>query len=257
MNSPQPSAPQWQQLATHHDAKLVEELRRRFERGGWIELSPVDIARVARTAAVAEDRVRALLDALTPTWLTVDVRWSCGQGGCRKPLTEEQCEDPAAECPYCGTAFVDEPCIDAAYYVGIDPGQVIDVSWVLLLHGMNTRGGWQEQLSWLIARTYGTMVPVAAYKYGVLRSGALLRWRHRYLCDQLAERLRIYSDQARIAGYTQPPTVVAHSFGTLLLGRVLEHPEHADLHGNDPHIVAGQQQQRRSRITAVDRAIVK
>ena len=38
---------------------------------------------------------------------------------------------------------------------------------------MNTLGDWQEKLTWLVGRMYGRMVPVAIYKYGVIRPGVM------------------------------------------------------------------------------------
>jgi hypothetical protein len=97
-----------------------------------------------------------------------------------------------------------------------------DVGWMLALHGMNTRGAWQEDFNWLVSTTYGRMVPVAIYKYGIVRPGALLRARHRQLVRRLATEIRKRSRQAAEIVADPKPDVIAHSFGTLLLGKALQ-----------------------------------
>ena len=65
-----------------------------------------------------------------------------------------------------------------------------DVRWVLTLHGMNTRGSWQEQFNWLVSKTYRYAIPVAIYKYGIVRPGAFLKFRQRQLVNQVIGRMR-------------------------------------------------------------------
>lgn len=95
-----------------------------------------------------------------------------------------------------------------------------DVPWILVLHGMATAGEWQEELSWLCATTYQRSLPVFIYKYGKVRPGVFLRWRQRQLARKLAGKLEYLSEKHGMGD--NGPDVVAHSFGTWLIGHVLQ-----------------------------------
>lgn len=104
------------------------------------------------------------------------------------------------------------------------------IPWFLVVHGMNTRGNWQEDLTWLIGRSYGRMVPVAIYKYGMIRQGVLFRWRQRQLRDKLAKKMKKHAKEAVDAELEGRPDVIAHSFGTWLVANALL---------DDPSLVIG------------------
>ncbi|MGH2756785.1 MAG: alpha/beta fold hydrolase [Actinomycetota bacterium] len=88
---------------------------------------------------------------------------------------------------------------------------------------MNTRGEWQERLSWLCATTHQRSLPVFIYKYGRVRPGVLMKWRQRQLTDRLAKKIELLTEEYGLG--TNGPDVIAHSFGTWLIGHVLmEHP---------------------------------
>lgn len=97
-----------------------------------------------------------------------------------------------------------------------------DVDWVVLVHGMNTRGAWQEEFAWYMATTYGRSVPTSIYKYGMIVTGVLLFWRRQKLKRRLHDRLLTLTEQAESQGYHGRPDLIAHSFGTWLIGRILE-----------------------------------
>jgi hypothetical protein len=125
-------------------------------------------------------------------------------------------------CVYCDRAFgtdVGKPSLRHVYRH--EAPVTRDVRWVLALHGMNTRGSWQEEFMWRIARTYGYSVPVAIYKYGMVRAGAVLKFRQRALTRQLQEKMQLLLGSMEETGFGGPPDVVAHSFGTWLLGHAL------------------------------------
>lgn len=111
--------------------------------------------------------------------------------------------------------------LEEVHYRPREVKKIRRVDWVMVLHGMNTLGSWQEDLSWLISRTHGHMVPVAIYKYGIVRPGVLLRCRQGQLVDGLIARLKSFQSQMVHAEYRQPPDVIAHSFGTWMLGHAL------------------------------------
>lgn len=99
------------------------------------------------------------------------------------------------------------------------------VDWVLALHGMNTRGAWQESFSWLVSISYGYMIPVNIYKYGKIVAPVLGRKRHDALRRRLEARIGRASEDTAGIVLDPRPDVIAHSFGTLLLGKAL-HENH-------------------------------
>jgi len=65
------------------------------------------------------------------------------------------------------------------------------------------------------------MVPVAIYKYGIVRPGAFVGFLQQRHLNHLIARLQELTHEAAGGGYGSPPDVIAHSFGTWLLGHVL------------------------------------
>ena len=127
--------------------------------------------------------------------------------------------DPAT-CPECGESLAAEHVNVTVLYVR--PGESPRlIPWFLVVHGMNTPGDWQEKLTWLIGRNYGRMVPVAIYKYGVIRPGVLFGWRQKQLMRQLQAKMRIFAAEATAAKLEGRPDVIAHSFGTWLVANAL------------------------------------
>jgi hypothetical protein len=152
--------------------------------------------------------------------LTIEKRTLCS---CDKQtlVTLEQAEQEL--CPACGQAFKD---------VGARPESIElytrdvprsrDVRWVLALHGMNTTGAWQEAFNWLVARTYKRSVPMAIYKYGIVRPGAILKFRQRALVKELGGRIHRLIGETKSSGFGGVPDIIAHSLGTWLLGHALQ-----------------------------------
>ncbi len=207
--------PNWRELSARHPAGAVNLFRGLARTGGRIESSR--LALLGRAGCKGEELDAMLGELIALSWLTKRERSICPC--CQQPLEEPLPDDGL--CPRCHRALVDcdGPATEVIYLHEAPPPRIVD--WVLTLHGMNTLGAWQEKLAWLIARTYGRAIPVAVYKYGVVRPGVLFRWRHRQLRDQVAERLRALSAEAGAAGYRPQPDVIAHSFGTLLLAQAL------------------------------------
>jgi len=153
--------------------------------------------------------------------LTTEVRFICPCDR-REILTAEQASQDT--CPQCDRAF--EADLHArpkaeALFVREAP-ETRDVRWVLALHGMNTKGAWQEAFNWLLSRIFKRSVPVAIYKYGVVRPGAVLKFRQRALMRVLNARIRHLSGETERSGFGGVPDVIAHSFGTWLLGHALQ-----------------------------------
>ena len=209
----------WDELAAAHSVPLVERLRGHIARGGRLEISATELSMESRAPA---DQAAALLAAVAADGaLTVSSRWRCP---CEARCILSQTDLENECCPRTGKAFsadIDGMPVEETVYVR-DARQTRDVRWVLALHGMNTRGAWQEEFAWMASRTYGHSVPVAIYKYGVVRPGAGLRFHQRLLTAELQVCIRRLSGETAEAGFGGTPDVIAHSFGTWLLGHALQ-----------------------------------
>jgi pimeloyl-ACP methyl ester carboxylesterase len=206
--------PDWQALEGQFPPAAVRLLRDRFQTPGSFSVTVRDLAQDSKSA----DRdAEALLEAfVTAGTLTKQTYLHCVKCG-----ADVSGDDQNGDCHGCGTAFIDEVPSSVVRYQ-LDREAPRDVPWVLVLHGMNTRGTWQEELTWLIARSYKRMVPVAIYKYGVVRPGVLFRWRQRAIVRRVITKFVELSKQARDAGFDGAPDVIAHSFGTWLIAHALD-----------------------------------
>lgn len=205
-------------LALRHPAALLEALERRARSGGPFKVTPRELA--SETAATAEAALRLLRDRALEGWLEESQRFTCPH--CDEELSAE--EAAGELCPFDSeVAFSDHGGVRRHELFTHHAPPTRDVRWVLALHGMNTRGAWQEAFNWMFARAYGGgyMVPVAIYKYGVIRPGVVARWRQRQLVRRVAAQIRRLVGETEEAGFGGVPDVVAHSFGTWLLGHAL------------------------------------
>ncbi len=150
-------------------------------------------------------------------WVEVKLSYHCP---CC-PYELEADEESHANCPECREAFTQHGGVEEVKVYERRLEQTRSVDWVVAIHGMNTTGAWQQEFNWLLGRTWGKSVPVAVYKYGIVRLGVLLPWRRKKFQNQLREKLARQSRQAKISGYSGKPDVIAHSFGTWLLGHLL------------------------------------
>ncbi|MCP3977407.1 MAG: hypothetical protein GY720_23200 [bacterium] len=186
---------------------------------GGLDVTPEDRTRHSDLPAAAD---RLLQGLATIAWVQLTTTRHCPI--CDYEVPEDHhgdtCPNPSRE-PH---AFIDEDedavLIERRSYsrTGIARRYV---GWMLALHGMNTVGSWQESFNWRVSTSYGRMVPVAIHKYGVVRPGVLRRARHEELRDELVGRIRRASEEALQVTTDPRPDVVAHSFGTLLLGKAL------------------------------------
>lgn len=208
--------PDWSALAYEFDPDLVGWCREKLDVPGHVELTP---SLVASYTDCDEAEVDALLARLEQqSFVARETRFECPC--CAEGLDPE--DAAGSICPHCGAAYVD--CgrgvrATTVYVRDNRPGR--SVPWVLVVHGMNTPGAWQERFAWLAATTYTAAVPVFVYKYGLVRVGVLFRRRQRYYVRQLARRIATLSE-AYADRLGARPDVLAHSFGTWLVGRVME-----------------------------------
>lgn len=148
------------------------------------------------------------------------------------PACKERLEAPdpkAVLCPLCQEALSDHGGIvtKIAYRLETNPPRVIP--WVIVIHGFNTHGEWQQDFSWRMGNKLKYSAPVLIYKYGLIRFSVLVRWRHRQLARQLGTAIRTAFEYARANRIPEPPDVILHSFGSQLFVQLLAMPEFDDL----------------------------
>jgi hypothetical protein len=208
------NTPDWAQLKTAHDPRAVEALSVLLSTPGPLELTA---KLLSERSGIARTQCLTLLEEIASIGILAKTEgFVCAQ--CDKFLTIVEAQ--GEECLYCQCSLSEKQPIPIRLFVR-DVPRARDIIWVLALHGMNTRGAWQEDFNWLVSRSYGRMVPVAIYKYGMVRPGAVLKFRQRALTRELNARIRRLMGETRTAGFGEIPDVIAHSFGTWLLGHAL------------------------------------
>jgi hypothetical protein len=201
----------WAQLSGEFPNSLLNELKRLSD--NRLNEFTSDALPLPESAAVA------LLDRIAEDgWLKKIERLYCPN--CDFQLTDQEAAQTV--CPNCNEAYNqhDNVIVKTIYIRQLAPTRVVD--WVIAIHGMNTRGEWQEIFSWHLATTWGRSVPVAIYKYGFVIAGVLLAWRRKKLVRQLRSKLAALHAEAFAQGFIGKPDVIAHSFGTWLFGHLLK-----------------------------------
>jgi hypothetical protein len=190
--------PDWGGLYAKHPGPLVDELKKAFERGS-IAFTAAELAGAASTAAhkLTAQQAQTLLES-TGDWLA------------EEPVPGEVDPDFPDETP---------PPQGVRYIWRGEPRRTTE--WLLLVHGMNTQGLWQQYLSFDLGLWQGLGIPTFVYKYGVIRLGVVLPWRRRKFKRDLVMEILQLSDQAPDFRVGRAPDVVAHSFGTWLVGHIL------------------------------------
>lgn len=212
----------WATIRGDTSPGCAQYLRERLAKPGLFDVTAEEFATTADCdpAQASETLERAVAAGVLQRRITTTCP-CCDEG-----LSDEDVADGTGVCPHCGRAFTD---------CGSGPEQTVHytheaesgrpVPWVLVLHGMNTRGSWQEELSWRIATTYGRSVPVFIYKYGRITTGVLLGWRRRSMIRALSRRVEQLAGEREEDRLGSRPDVIAHSFGTWMLGHALASTE--------------------------------
>jgi len=205
-----PPADYWVHLARVVPVPQVRQLQQQSDER-VNEFSPDGLGPPKAAATELLERVAA------DGWLEPTRRQRCPN--CEEELSADEAAQP--QCPHCGDAYSEHGgvSVETVYVRALGPDR--DVDWVVAIHGMNTTGAWQETFSWHLGTTWGQSVPVAIYKYGIIIAGVIMAWRRCLLRDNLREKLVALRDEAHAKGFEGRPDVIAHSFGTWLLGHLL------------------------------------
>jgi hypothetical protein len=204
----------WESLVGTFPSELVSAIREMFARGGPFEISAKEFS---SQTSYNEDVSQRLLDALTPplNQHLVTVCRRCGAVIFAEDRDRQRCSQ-------CNQNLTEDNAVQERYSYRFEAPPTRDVSWVLALHGMNTRGDWQEAFNWRVSTAYKRSVPVAIYKYGIIRPGAVCRWCLRRLVERVIERIHRLEGDTEAGGFAGPPDVIAHSLGTWLIGHALQ-----------------------------------
>jgi hypothetical protein len=209
-------------------AAWAVEIEKRRLAGDGLEFDPAALAEATATAW-PDSGLQFFLDEMVAAQRIqrLQIRL-CPNAACSQTL------DPgmvaSGECPRCHLAFREEdeePVAAVRYRIVGDVSR--DIRWMIVVHGMNTRAPWQEDLSWLIANKLKYAAPVLIHKYGWATIDVLVTPLHRRLARDLAEKIRRATDYARARGLTAAPDILVHSFGSRLFSLVLQHEDFADL----------------------------
>jgi hypothetical protein len=216
----------------------VDALRARLQDGSAPEIDPAIFAERLAQMGVHVDAGALLRAAAESGMLAVKHAYRCPVAMCRRLIDQSAIANQ--QCPHCGTDYRetgDEPIQDEIFVVHGELSRLMP--WLICVHGMNTRGEWQEEFSWRIANRFKYHAPVFIYKYGTLRFSVLVRWRHRMQMRKLAGRVRAAMEYAAAHGISDPPDVVVHSFGSQLFRLLLESDECKDLNFGRVIVVGG------------------
>lgn len=193
-------------------------LNHRFDEGLVRTLKGLSDARhqefIPRDLGLDIESAKALLEQVASDgWVMLHTRYRCPK--CEEELTPEQAASKRCPLSECGADFKDNGGVvtEQSYRRSLAASR--SVSWVVAVHGMKSRGEWQERLTWLVSTTWGRSLPLAPYKYGFVIPGVVLFWRRKKLRKQLRRKIAEYRDQLATNGNPGAPDVIAHSFGKI------------------------------------------
>lgn len=171
---------------------------------------------------VSEERIIGAMTVLVDRGvLRSEQRWECSSCGTENVYTRRACVDCDSDRPV-------DAVFRTAFFAPSKTDQR-DPAALFLIHGMNTHGAWQQALSWKVQLQYGYSVPIRIYKYGWDVVSPLTRGRQSSLVGRLVADLRLAQRQLEEAGKSVRCDIVAHSFGTLLIGKLLLDERNSDI----------------------------
>jgi hypothetical protein len=175
----------------------------------------VDAEFFALSLNIATADVSAALEELAAIDLVrAETTWHCDECDRREQITRDSCS-------VCGHRRSQDSAEIRSFFRPAREASR-DPAAIFLIHGMNTFGDWQQSLAWKVQLLYGRSLPVFVFKFGRDRTSPLTQWAQRARTRQLAEAIRSASGDLARAGRNTRCDVIAHSFGTLMLARLLE-----------------------------------
>jgi hypothetical protein len=204
------------------------ELKSRQVSGVGLEFDPADFAQAVGSSWPSPDLQAFLDERVEQGSLGRLDLLGCPRPGCHQILSPTLLA--AGECPSCALVFAEQdqpPRALTRFRLAGAPSR--DLRWMIVVHGMNTRGDWQEAFSWLIANRLKYSAPILIYKYGWVTVDVLARWIHRRLAKRLGQRMRKAADYAHARGLPAAPDILVHSFGSRLFSLILLDHAFADL----------------------------
>lgn len=213
----------WTKLANEHDPELIQLVRNRLDSGKSPQVDIDQFVNATHELAAVEVLFDELVQSGT---LTVKDQLFCAD--CKRPIKEAEIVN--GRCPECDFDFDESgehPIRERIYQ---STGALSrEIPWLILIHGFNTYGEWQEEFNWLLGTRFKHRVPVLIHKFSYLRLGVLNRRKHQKLVAQLDQHIRSAIAHARNRGIKDPPDIIAHSFGSLLFAKLLARPDSQDL----------------------------
>jgi hypothetical protein len=203
----------WNKLKERYGDELITTTRRLFAEGGPFTTTAEEL--VSENNSRKPDAERLLKELCPP----LQAESTLGCPNCKDPIDTDDAR--LGVCPHCHERFDEHGGVVVSQIYAYSVLPTRDVTWVLALHGMNTRGAWQEEFNWRVSTAYLRSVPVAIYKYGLVRPGALWLPSLRRLSEELAAKIVKLKGVTEENGFAGPPDVIAHSLGTWLLGHAL------------------------------------
>ncbi|UOA33313.1 hypothetical protein DSM110093_03138 [Sulfitobacter sp. DSM 110093] len=215
-------------MANNGAKEWAAELARRQQAGDGLEFSPDNFLRAIGGAGTDDSFEMWLKEKVCQGELEALQAWKCPVEGCERVIDKNELE--ANVCPKCGTDFQEvgeNPIRQLKYRAKGDTSR--DIYWMIVIHGMNTRGAWQEELSWRLANKFKYSAPVLIFKYGLATIDVLVKCRHQSLVNKLGIRIRKGIQFAREHNSDHRPDVIVHSFGSQLFALLLENEQFCDL----------------------------
>jgi hypothetical protein len=206
----------WKALKEHGFAEnLIREVKYILMKA---EDQTIDIEKISDKNKENLERVKNLMEFLIEKGeVERIIQYRCPI--CNDVLSEKEAQMEA--CPYCERFYAEFDEIEKEeIYKRIGPSRR-DVKWIIFIHGMNTRGEWQENLSFHLSNIFFKSIPIYIYKYGMVRLSSVMRCRQRRLIDTFYKK---YKEAQRAVAVEKPgskPDIIAHSFGTWLVGHML------------------------------------
>lgn len=214
-----------------HSLDLVELIQGKVESNSVPTIDP-ELVRSELSGIVSTEDVITFLEVLVEDGaLSAELSYYCASEQCvsentPRILTREELEKKT--CSICDQAFSDAGKPGEARHYLTETPATRDIRWMIVIHGFNTRGPWQEKLSWLISNKLAYAAPVLIYKYGFERLGIFFRSRHNTLVRRLGAELSSAFEHSQSIGRSEPPDVIIHSFGSLLFSKFLMSEEYSE-----------------------------